>query len=147
MYNVYIALLYTILAKSNEANLALMLWKMAVSFGKVQILRGFIFEKYRIIMSMKLKNIMNIIWCPNHTWWPMVDDINMMMIIYFMTHSRQDTQSTGHIWQAFQIPNDFKHHYIKTHIAKFMGPTSCRPQMGPMLAPWTLLSGDATDMK
>ena len=34
----------------------------------------------------------------------------------------------------------------KTQIAMFMGPTwgppgSCRPQMGPMLAPWTLLSG------
>ena len=33
-----------------------------------------------------------------------------------------------------------------TQIAKFMRPTwgpsgSCRPQMGPMLAPWTLLSG------
>ena len=33
-----------------------------------------------------------------------------------------------------------------TQIIKFMGPTwgtpgSCRPQMGPMLAPWTLLSG------
>ena len=33
-------------------------------------------------------------------------------------------------------------------IARFMGPTwgppgSCRPQMGPMLAPWTLLSGTA----
>ena len=33
-----------------------------------------------------------------------------------------------------------------TQIAKFMGPTwglsrSCQPQMGPMLAPWTLLSG------
>ena len=33
-----------------------------------------------------------------------------------------------------------------TQIAKFMGPTwgppgSCRPQMGPMLAPWTLPSG------
>ena len=33
-----------------------------------------------------------------------------------------------------------------TEIAKFMGPTwgppgSCGPQMGPMLAPWTLLSG------
>ena len=33
-----------------------------------------------------------------------------------------------------------------TQIAKFMGPTwgppgSCRPQMGPKLAPWTLLSG------
>ena len=35
-----------------------------------------------------------------------------------------------------------------SQIAKFMGPTwgtpgSCRPQMGPMLAPWTLLSGIA----
>ena len=34
-----------------------------------------------------------------------------------------------------------------TQITKFMGPTwgppgSCRPQMGPMLAPWTLLSGE-----
>ena len=33
-----------------------------------------------------------------------------------------------------------------SQIAKFMGPTwgppgSCRPQVGPMLAPWTLLSG------
>ena len=33
-----------------------------------------------------------------------------------------------------------------SQIAKFLGPTwgppgSCRPQMGPMLAPWTLLSG------
>ena len=37
-------------------------------------------------------------------------------------------------------------HYESTQIAKFMGPTwgppgSCRPQMGPMLAPWILLSG------
>ena len=35
---------------------------------------------------------------------------------------------------------------IYTQIARFMGqtwgpPGSCRPQMGPMLAPWTLLSG------
>ena len=35
---------------------------------------------------------------------------------------------------------------LTTQIAKFMGPTwgppgSCRPQMGPMLAPWTSLSG------
>ena len=34
-----------------------------------------------------------------------------------------------------------------TQVAKFMGPTwgppgSCRPQMGPMLAPWTLPSGN-----
>ena len=36
-----------------------------------------------------------------------------------------------------------------SQIAKFMGPTwgppeSCRPQMGPMLVPWTLLSGYVT---
>ena len=36
--------------------------------------------------------------------------------------------------------------WIDTQIAKFMGPTrgppgSCRPQMGPMAVPWTLLSG------
>ena len=35
---------------------------------------------------------------------------------------------------------------LSFQIARFMGPTwgppgSCRPQMGPMLAPWTLLSG------
>ena len=35
---------------------------------------------------------------------------------------------------------------LLTQIVRFMGPTwgppgSCRPQMGPMLAPWTLLSG------
>ena len=35
---------------------------------------------------------------------------------------------------------------IQTHIARFMEPAwdppgPCRPQMGPMLAPWTLLSG------
>ena len=37
-------------------------------------------------------------------------------------------------------------HLVTPQIAKFMGPTwgptgSCRPQMGPMLVPWTLLSG------
>ena len=42
---------------------------------------------------------------------------------------------------------DPKHVRILTQIAKFIGPTwgppgSCRPQMGPMLASWTLLSED-----
>ena len=37
-------------------------------------------------------------------------------------------------------------HLILPQIAKFMGltwgpPGSCRPRMGPMMAPWTLLSG------
>ena len=39
----------------------------------------------------------------------------------------------------------FSKFYFKSQIAKFMGPTwgppgSCRPQMGPMLAPLTFLS-------
>ena len=42
-------------------------------------------------------------------------------------------------------PDGYTHAYIPL-IAIFMGPTwgppgSCRPQMGPMLAPWTLVSG------
>ena len=41
---------------------------------------------------------------------------------------------------------DIKHDIIYPQIARFMGPTwgppgSCRPQMGPMLTPRTLLSG------
>ena len=42
------------------------------------------------------------------------------------------------------------HRNLTSQIARFMGPTwgppgSCRPQMGPMLAPWTLLSGVLLD--
>ena len=38
------------------------------------------------------------------------------------------------------------HTFLSSQIAKFMGPTwgppgTCRPQVGPILAPWTLLSG------
>ena len=52
-----------------------------------------------------------------------------------------------HLWKQnkwLTVNNNFHHSW--TQIAKFMGPTwgppgSCRPQMGPMLAPWTLLSG------
>ena len=45
----------------------------------------------------------------------------------------------GFIWNAL----DYR---VVSQITRFMGPTwdppgSCRPQMGPMLAPWTLLLG------
>ena len=48
--------------------------------------------------------------------------------------------STGCAWSW--------HPTVQTQIARFMWPTwgppgSCRPQVGPMLAPWTLLSGRA----
>ena len=46
--------------------------------------------------------------------------------------------------ESLSAVKDFVHNV--TQIAKFMWPTwgppgSCRPQMGPMLDPWTLLSG------
>ena len=52
-----------------------------------------------------------------------------------------DWDKMADIYQTFS--NAFS--WIITQIARFMGPTwgqpgSCRPQMGPMLAPWTLLS-------
>ena len=42
---------------------------------------------------------------------------------------------------------DIFHHTILTQITRFTGPTwgppgSCRPQVGPMLTPWTMLSGN-----
>ena len=48
------------------------------------------------------------------------------------------------MWQL--IHAEIKVDPVKAQKAKFMGPTwgppgSCRPQMGPMLASWTLLSG------
>ena len=63
--------------------------------------------------------------------------INLMSVLFYNgeSHSWKDTL---HIetkpWSA------------RSQIAKFMGPTwdpprSYQPQMGPMLAPWTLLSG------
>ena len=50
------------------------------------------------------------------------------------------------IYHMSSIRYGKEHCLCHTQIATFMGPTcgppgSCRPQMGPMLAPWTLLSG------
>ena len=47
-------------------------------------------------------------------------------------------------WLSYLL-DGYCHSANSTQIARFMGPTwgppgSCRPQMGPMLAPWTLLS-------
>ena len=46
----------------------------------------------------------------------------------------------------FDFFNHLRQAYIYSPIARFMGPTrgppaSCQPRMGPMLGPWTLLSG------
>ena len=52
----------------------------------------------------------------------------------------------GIMKQLWQLTPSSAKLSIHAQIAKFLGPTwvppgSCQPQMGPMLAPWTLLSG------
>ena len=57
-------------------------------------------------------------------------------------HKKQDT-----VWNLYKYWGVlYRWLSFPTQIAKFMGPWwgppgSCRPQMGPILAPWTLLSG------
>ena len=53
---------------------------------------------------------------------------------------------TSHFDVQFFVKNCW---HVRSRIARFMGPTwdppgPCRPQMGPMLAPWTLLSAVLT---
>ena len=53
--------------------------------------------------------------------------------------------------QQPSVETDWNGSQPSSQIAKFMGPTwgppgPCRPQMGPMLAPWTLLSGVAATL-
>ena len=62
----------------------------------------------------------------------------------FLSYMRSDNK---YLWRISDMDLTKAHHFcpIESQIAKFMGPTwgppgACRPQMGPMLAPWTLLS-------
>ena len=55
-----------------------------------------------------------------------------------MRHISVHGSDQHHTWWCLVIDPD-----SKVHGANMGGPPgSCRPQMGPMLAPWTLLSGD-----
>ena len=62
------------------------------------------------------------------------------MLLQVKSQSAISSVWVGYLWRlSSQRP---------TRIAKFMGPTwgpprSCRPQMGPMLAPWNLLSSSS----
>ena len=69
--------------------------------------------------------------------------IPMPELLWLIYDARQECKLVKNLfWQktSVEIPE------VLSQIARFMGPTwgppgSCRPQMGPMLAPWTLLSG------
>ena len=98
---------------------------------------------------------------------------DMKWQFFFMTRLETECWSS-HAWCAwchmrstkFQLIESHSYKYItittiwigccisraQSQISKFMGPTwgppgSFRPQMGPMLAPWTLLSGMVTKRK
>ena len=69
--------------------------------------------------------------------------------------NRKHVLSHGQSSTLTHSPTPTTRHWVlplqwATQIARFMGPTwgppgPCRPQMGPMLVPWTLLSGNMGD--
>ena len=76
---------------------------------------------------------------------------NLTYFRWYIPGSKPFYEMTNHTHQfvdivqlcRYTVSHEF---YIRSQIANFMGPTwsppgSCRPQMGPMLTPWTLLSG------
>ena len=69
------------------------------------------------------------------------------MFLLWLGYSRFYPYPSEYPWSVWINGSYDKQSMTKpSQIAKFMGPTwgppgSCRPQMGPMLAPWTLLSG------
>ena len=103
-------------------------------------------------------NIWNIllVWLP--LWWKMVNSHwmrNLLSSDCFLINLLKEyltLYGSLHYWEthyklirskAFVV---FQGPPVRAQIAKFMGPTwdppgSCRPQVGPMLAPWSLLSG------
>ena len=71
---------------------------------------------------------------------PVNRHISNLICMYFQIYL------IAHKWQYHGLTCYHGACWWPTHRAKFMGPTwgpsgSCRPQMGPMLAPWILLSG------
>ena len=65
-------------------------------------------------------------------------------VIWYHDHFTA-VNSIFHIFLTFEYATFLIGSLYRHQITKFMGPTwgpsgSCRPQMGPMLAPWTLLS-------
>ena len=73
----------------------------------------------------------------------------IILTIFFCIYTTGNCQKTTFIAASdenFITRMIFTHTDTVSQIARFMGPTwgpsgSCRTQMGPMLAPWTLLSG------
>ena len=82
-------------------------------------------------------------------------NLDLLGLNWHMQRIRQTywNQELHFYWHWWLISNATKNgcrdnqvNTMATQIARFMGATwgphgSCRPQMGPMLAPWTLLSG------
>ena len=90
------------------------------------------------------------IW-PPFGWWHFQSHFLAWELLYFNqispNHSQAECLNNNKLLSKPMIVHLTDGHVCHlTQITKFMGPTcgppgSCRPQMGPMLAPWTLLSG------
>ena len=87
-------------------------------------------------------------------WWPF-HDIKVIFVMVFLWHHschcddlsiKLNLSLRWHFCDITVVTAQDNLSLTSTQIAKFMGPTwgppgSSRPQMGPKLAPWTLISG------
>ena len=85
-------------------------------------------------------------------WWPFYADpsvskaIAVQMRIYYVSCNQVLMATELRSGSCDNDNSNTRKTPCCTQIARFMGPTwgppgYCRPQMGPMMAPWTLLSG------
>ena len=65
-------------------------------------------------------------------------------LIHIIDIDNQNIKINNYQWlMNLLLHGDHGNPDSKVHGAKMGPPVSCRPQMGPMMAPWTLLSGNS----
>ena len=115
-------------------------WRRETRNVRLQIIPSFL-PSLSLYLSISLSLSFSFMACK---WWigsvPSVGFMHISFRLYFGSN-RLPNKRTMHVCCNFVSHND-----RPAQMARFMGPTwgppgSCRPQMGPMLAPWTLLSG------
>ena len=85
-------------------------------------------------------------------WWDVGRSVTRWLFVITGSPSHSDNTLCTLLYFTLNVNQTPFYYYnlsgklLTSQIAKFMGPTwgpsgSCRPQMGPMLAPWTLLLG------
>ena len=108
-----------------------------------------------VMMSQPCQDVTTMPWCHNHVMMSQpCHDVTTMSWCHnhvMMSQPCHDVTMTSK--EVYTVFVEIWHReFITLQIARFMGPTwsppgSCLPQLGPMLAPWTLLSGTVLMLK